>query len=101
MTINNGKPGDLRPDLEGAARTPPHEHGESSMVGYTVNAVALRNHSSVGLIGERSVRAIFSTNDWEVLLQKPILFTLGFILIPQQMCEKQEKHMCLHPDNIV
>lgn len=26
MTTNNGKPDDLRPDLEGPGRTPPQEH---------------------------------------------------------------------------
>ena len=43
LTNNNDKPSDQRLDIEGAGRTPLHEHEGCSMVGCTVKPVAIRN----------------------------------------------------------
>ena len=64
-----------------------------------LNAVAVSNCSVVGLVECGQSGLYFSTYDCNVFLHNPILFALGFILIQQQMWEKQEKHMGLHPDN--
>ena len=57
-TKTNGKPSDKRLDIEGAVRTPPHQHEVCSVVGCS-QASGCKKLFSVGLIGGRSDSPIF------------------------------------------